>query len=152
MKRKTFLIICAFLISAIAALAYKQFNDGNGGNQYFGWGSGNQKNILVNVTTGKAETVPFEFSVGDAISEMRLEIKDDSLQRKSISLEKTAVRVRNGIASSKVIFNFKAGAGLRAGHYEVTIIARDAASGKVIRTGAMPFAIDMLDLIWKCSC
>ncbi|HXX80382.1 MAG TPA: hypothetical protein VEI46_02475, partial [Thermodesulfovibrionales bacterium] len=86
------------------------------------------------------------------LSEVRFEIKDNSAGGKGILIEETAVQVRGGIASSRVIFGLEQDAGVRAGHYAITIIARDAASGKMIREGKIPFDIDMLDLIWKCSC
>ena len=96
--------------------------------------------------------VPFEFRVGNSVSEVRLAIRDESLQEGGAFLEGTAVPVRNGMVSSKVIFKFQPGAEIKAGRYALTIIARDIATGINIREGGIPFAVDILDLTWKCSC
>jgi|MudIll2142460700_1097286.scaffolds.fasta_scaffold20885_4 hypothetical protein len=151
-KRKTFVIICTFIVSCIALLLVHQFTPGNNAGSHFSWGSGNQKDSVVQVTTGKTVVVPFEFRVGNNVSEVRLAIRDESLRERGAFLEKTAVPVRNGMVSSKAIFKFQPGAGIKAGRYALTIIARDIATGITIREGEIPFDVDILDLIWKCSC
>jgi hypothetical protein len=151
MKRKTFVIICTLAISCVLLFVWKPSQDGNSGGSYFSWVAGNTKDSVVQVVTGKPVVVPFEVRVGSAVSEMRFEIKDESLRGKGISLESAVVPVKNGVASSKVTFNFHSGAGMKAGRYALTVIGRDT-SGKIIRQGEIPFAVDMLDLIWKCSC
>jgi hypothetical protein len=150
MKKKTLVYIFGFFILCIALLAYGQFNDSGG--EYFSWRSGDMKDSVVQITTGKPATVHFELRVGDATSEMLFEIKDESAGTKGIFLEDTTVQVRNGKASSKLIFDFHSGDGTKAGYYAVTIIAKDAVSGKSLWKGEIPFAVDMLDLIWRCSC
>lgn len=152
MGRRTFVIVCAICILGVAALAYRSLKGGERGASNFSWGSGNLKDSVVQIVTGTPAVVPFEFSVGSAVSEMRFEIKDESLRMKGISLDDTVVPVKNGMVSSRVIFNVQSGAGMKAGHYALTVIARDTASGKIIREGEIPFAVDLLDLIWKCSC
>jgi hypothetical protein len=153
MKRKTFvLLICTLAISCVLLFVCKPFEDGNSGESYFSWVANNTKDSVVQVVTGKPAVVPFEVRVGSAVLEMRFEIKDESQWMKGISLEGTVVPVKNGTASSRVIFNFQTGAGMKAGRYALTVVARDTASGKIIREGEIPFAVDMLDLIWKCSC
>jgi len=152
MGKRTFVIVCVFCILCVAVLAYRSLKDGERGESYFSWVSGTTKDSVVQLTTDKSAIVPFEFRVGSAVSEVRFEIKDNSAGSKGILIEETAVQVRGGIASSRVIFNLEPGAGVKADHYAVTIIAKDATSGKIIREGKIPFDIDMLDLIWKCSC
>jgi len=152
MGKRIFVIVCVFCILCVAVLAYRPLKDGERGESYFSWVSGTTKDRVVQLTTGKCAAVPFEFRVGSNVSGVLFEIKEDSLWGKGIFLEETAVQVRRGIASSRVTFNCERGARVRAGHYAITIIARDAASGKMIREGKIPFDIDMLDLIWKCSC
>jgi hypothetical protein len=151
-RRKTFVIMCVFFISCIALLLFLPFKKGNSAGSYFTWVSGNPKDSVVPVTTGKTVVVPFEFRVGDDISEMSFEIKDESLRAKGVFFEDTVVPVRNGRVSSKVIFKFQPEDGIKAGRYALTIIARDTATGKIIQEGDVPFTVDMLDLIWKCSC
>jgi hypothetical protein len=152
MKRKTFVIICTLAILSVVLFVCEPFRDGNSGRSYFSWVTGNAKNSVVQVVTGKTVVVPFEFRAGSTVSEVRFEIKDESLWMNGIFLEDTVVPVRNGMASSRVLFNFQSGAGMKAGRYALTVIARDTVSGKIIREGEIPFAVDMLDLIWKCSC
>lgn len=152
MKRKTFVSICILAVLSVVLFVGEPFRDGYSGRSYISWITGNAKNGVVQVVTGKRVVVPFEFRAGSAVSEMRFEIKDESLWMNGIFIEDTVVPVRNDIASSKLIFNFQSGAGMKAGRYALTVIARDTVSGKVIREGEIPFAVDMLDLIWECSC
>jgi hypothetical protein len=151
MRRKT-VIICSIFISCLALLLFFLFKSGDHAESSFRWISGNPKDRVVQVTTGKTAVVSFEFRVGDNVSEVWLAIRDELLQKKGVFLEGTVVPVRNGVASSKVIFKFQPGAGMKAGRYALTIIAKDTASGKLIREGEIPFVVDILDLIWKCSC
>lgn len=151
-RRKTFMVICTFIVSSVALLLVHSFTTCNNTGSHFSWGSGNPKDSVVQVTTGKTVVVPFEFRVGNNVSEVRLAIRDGSLQGKGVFVEGTAVPLRNGMASSKVIFKFQPGAGVKAGRYPLTIIGRDTATGITIREAEIPFDVDILDLIWKCSC
>ena len=92
------------------------------------------------------------FRVGANVTEIGFDIKDKSLKRKGISIESAVVQVRNSIASSQIIFNFRPEAGIKAGHYYLTVIARDTNTGNIVREGEIPFAVDISDLAWKCSC
>lgn len=152
MGKRTAVIVFVFCILGIAVLAYRSLTGGEGGEPDFSWGSDNLKDSVVQIVTGTSVVVPFEFRVGSAASELRFEIKDESLRMKGVSLADTVVPVKNGMVLSKVLFNFQSGAGMKAGHYALTVIARDTAGGKIIREGTIPFAVDLLDLIWKCSC
>jgi hypothetical protein len=152
MKSKTFIILGSVLIGVIALFLSRQFTNGGKADPDFRWTSRNPNDSLVQVTTGKTVIVPVEFEAGAGVSEMSFEIKDESLREKGIFLENTVVPVKNGKASSKVIFKLQPEAGIKAGRYYLRIIARDTATGKVVREGELPFGVDMLDLIWKCSC
>jgi hypothetical protein len=114
--------------------------------------SGNPGDKVLQIATGKAVVVPFEFKVGPKVTEMHFTLRNEPLLKEGIFLEDAVVPVRDGIASSKVIFRFTPGAGIKAGRYHLSIIARDAATGRIFREGEIPFVIDALDLIWKCSC
>jgi hypothetical protein len=151
-QRRIFIITCSFFISVIAFFLLYHFTTVNKAESYFKWISGNPKDRSFQVSTGETVALPIEFRVGAHISRISLVIRDESLQKKGIFLEDSIVPVRNGTASSKVIFNLRPGSGLKAGHYYLTIIARDTATGNTIREGEIPFALDMLNLIWKCSC
>ena len=150
-KRKTH-IISAVFFSVIAFFLLHLYTKSNTADPYFQWIPGNPRDRSVQVDTGKTIVVPFEFRVGDDVTEMSLSISDESLRGKGVFLKDSIVPVRNGIASSKVIFNFLPEAGVESGPYYLIVIARDTANGNIIREGKIPFVVDMLDLIWKCSC
>jgi hypothetical protein len=118
----------------------------------FRWSTGVAQDTVIHITTGKAVVVPFEFRVESKVSTVSLAIGDASLQEKGIAFEETAIAVKNGVAFSKVIFNIRTEGRLRAGRYHLTIIATDAATGRIVSEGELPFNLDMLDLIWRCSC
>lgn len=150
-RRKT-LVLVSFLCASFIMLLSYFLTRGNEAEVYFRWVSGSTGNSVVQVATGETVAVPFEFKVGPKVAEMRFALGNEPLLQKNIFLEDTVVPVRDGIASSRVIFSFKAEAGTKAGRYHLAIIARDTASGSIIHEGEIPFVIDALDLIWKCSC
>ena len=132
-RRKTFVVIWVLCISCIALLSFWPYKSSNHAGAYFSWVSGNPKDSVVQVTTGKTVSVPFEFRVGNDVSEVSFEMKDEPLQKKGVSLEHTVVPVKNGKASSSVTFKFEPGNGMKAGLYALTIIAKDSSSSKIIR-------------------
>jgi hypothetical protein len=136
----------------VVLLSSYLFTRGKEAEPHFRWVSGNPGNGIVQVTTGKAVEVPFEFRVGPGVTEMSFALRDEPFLQRGIFLGDAVVPVRDGIASSRVIFRFEPGAGIRAGRYQLAIIARDTATGRILREGEIPFVIDALDLIWKCSC
>ena len=151
-RRKTLVLLCFLGVFFSVLLVVYLFPRGKEAESYFTWVSGNLSNSVVQVATGEAVMVPFEFNVGPSVTETSFTLMNEPLLRKSILLEDTVVPVRNGIASSKVKFRFEPGAGVRAGRYHLAIIARDTATGNIVHEGEIPFVIDALDLIWKCSC
>jgi hypothetical protein len=151
-RSKVVIGICS-LLGVIVALSFSGLVGSckkNG--SYFKWSTGDRQDTVVQVTTGKAAIVPFEFRVEGIVSKVSLAIGNESLKEKGISFEETVVPMKNGVAFSKVIFNIRPEGRLRAGRYYLTIIARDAATGRIVREGDLPFAVDMLELIWRCSC
>jgi len=151
-RSKVLLGICCLLVGVVALSFSGLIGSGMKSGSNFKWSTGALQATVVQVTTGKAAVVPFEFRVEGIVSKVSLAIGDESLKEKGISFEETVVPMRNGVAFSKVIFNIRPEGRLRAGRYNLTIIARDAATGRVVREGEIPFALDMLDLIWRCSC
>lgn len=144
--------ISAVLFLAIALLLYHLYTKSNAADPSFRWISGNPGDRSVQVETGKTLVVPFIFRISDEIAETVLSIRDESWLKKGVLLKDPIVPVRNGIASSQVIFNFQPEAGIESGHYTLMVVARDAATGNIVHEGNIPFIVDMLDLIWKCSC
>jgi hypothetical protein len=151
-KNKVLLGICCVLVLIVALSFSGLVGSEKKSGSNFKWSTGEPQNTVVQVTTGKAAVVPFEFGVEGRVSKVSLAIGDESLKEKGISLEETVVPVRDGVAFSQVIFNIRPEGRFRAGHYHLSIIARDAATGRVVIEGEIPFALDMLDLIWRCSC
>jgi hypothetical protein len=151
-RSKVLIGICCLLV-VIAALAFSGLvGSGKKSGSYFKWSTGDLQDAVVQVTTGKAAIVPFEFRVEGRVSKVSLAIGNESLKEKGISFEEPVVPMRNGVASSKVIFNIRPEDRLWAGRHYLTVIVRDAATGRIVREGEIPFALDMLDLIWRCSC
>ncbi|MDP2268249.1 MAG: hypothetical protein Q8K46_03685, partial [Deltaproteobacteria bacterium] len=95
-------------------LLFSVYTKSNTADPYFQWSSGNPGDSAVQVDTGKTIVVPFEFRVGDDVTEMSLSISDESWLKKGVLLKDSIVPVRNGIASSKVIFNFRPEAGVES--------------------------------------
>jgi len=152
MRSKVLLGICC-LLAMIAALSFSgSVGSSKKSGSSFKWSTGDPQDTAVQVTTGKATIVSFEFRVEGNVSTVSLAIGDASLHEKGISFEETVIPMRNGVAFSKVIFNVRPECRLRAGRYHLPIIARDAATGRIVSEGKLPFALDLLDLIWRCSC
>lgn len=152
MRSRVLIGICCLLV-VIVALSFSGISgSGRKSGSYFKWSTGGPQDTVVQITTGKAATVPFEFRVEGSVSTVSLAIGNASLQEKGIAFEETVIAMKNGLAFSNVIFNIRPEGRLRAGRYHLTIIARDAATGRIVSEGELPFNLDMLDLIWRCSC
>lgn len=151
-RSKVLIGICCLVVVIIALFFSGLVGNVKKSGPYFKWSKGNPQDTVVQVTTGKEAIVPFEFRVEGRVSKVSLAIGDESLKEKGISFEEPVVPVRNGVASSKVIFNILPEGRVRAGRYYLTIIVSDVETSRIIREGEIPFALDMLDLIWRCSC
>jgi hypothetical protein len=151
-RRKTFIIICSLFVSGIALFLLQPFTAGDNAGASFRWVPANPGDRFVDITTGETVVVPFEFKVGADLKEISFGIEEESLQGKGIFIKGALAQVRNSTASSQVIFNLRPGEGLRAGHYRLTIIARDAATGDIVQEGKIPFGVDIRELLWRCSC
>lgn len=146
-RSKVLLGICCLLVGVVALSFSGLVRSYKKSGSYFKWSTEDRQDTVVQVTTGKAAIVPFEFRVEGIVSKVSLAIANESLKEKGISFEETVVPMKNGVAFSKVIFNIRPEGRLRASHYYLTIIARDAATGRIVREGEIPFALDMLELI-----
>jgi hypothetical protein len=151
-RAKTLLIVCSLFVSGAAMFLLHPFTTGDSAGNAFRWVPANPGDRFVEVATGKKVVVPFEFQVGPDVREMSFDIKEESLRGKGVFIEGAVTEVRDGMASSRVVFDLRPGAGLRAGHYSLTVIARDAATGDIVRKGEIPFGVDIREIIWKCSC
>lgn len=120
--------------------------------KYFSYKTESPDDIYVQVTTNKPVSVDFEFEVGEHIPKISLRVKDAFLLRRGVSLEQREVLVINGLASSRALFAFTAEDKIKPGTYYLRIAAEDTATGRIIRSGTIPFIVDILETIAKCSC
>lgn len=145
--KRLFIIISIFILCI--GLLYYGLTD-NGADSNFRWISPNPALSSVMTTTGKALSIPFEFRVEKNISEISVEIADKAMEQMGVHLDTPVIQVNNGVAASTV--TFRVNKAISDGHHKLKIIAKDKVTGNVISTGIIPFNVNMLDIIWKCSC
>jgi hypothetical protein len=122
-RGKVLIGICCLLV-VIVTLSFAGFVGSAKNSGYcFKLSTGGPQDTVIQITTGKAVIVPFEFRVESNLSTVSLAIGDASLQEKDIAFEEIVIAMNNGVAFSKVIFNIRPEGRLRAGHYHLTIIA-----------------------------
>lgn len=150
-SKKRYIVLLSLLI-LISALWYTFASDRQTANQNFSYDSLQPQIKYVQITTGQSKIVPFAFDIEIDVSEIRLELEDQVLQKKGVTLEDTMVPVRNGKASSRVVFGFPSQKAISPGTYYLNIRALDNTSGKVLHSGEIPFIVDMDEIIGGCSC
>jgi len=96
--------------------------------------------------------VPIVFDIGERASEISLEFSGEHDDIPGLTMTENTVAVVNGKAISKVIIQFNSKPTLKAGTHLLRVVARDKATGKIIRTGEIQFAYNMHEVIGKCSC
>ena len=106
----------------------------------------------VQVTTGEKVEVPFEFQVDEGASRVNLELAGIHSTVSGITLSNSSVPVEKGKAQAKVIIQIDSEEDLKAGSHVLTIIAKDADSGTVVRKGEIMINFNMLKVIAGCSC
>jgi hypothetical protein len=151
-RSKALIGICCLLVVIGALFSSGLIGSCKKCGSYFKWFTGDQQVTVVQVTTGKLSVVPFEFRVDSRVSKVSLTIGDELLKEKGISFEEPVIPTKNGVVFSKVIFNLPLEGRVRPGRYHLTVIARDAVTGRIVKEIDIPFALDMLELIWRCSC
>jgi hypothetical protein len=103
------------------------------------------------VIAGSALVVPFEFIVGKGVSQVKIEIADENLKKMGVFLSDPVVTVENGKAYAKAYFTLDAKAPPE--RYTLEIIAKDAATEKIIGRGSIPFAVyPYFYNVLNCSC
>ncbi len=146
-SRRLFLVTLSTALMAI--LFYYGLTD-NETNANFRWISPKPALKSVMTTTGNEVSIPFEFRVEPSISEVRMEIGDKAMELMGVYLDKSVIKVNSGIAASTVTFRLNKA--ISDGHHRLKIIAKDNATGNVIGEGEIPFNVNILDVLWKCSC
>lgn len=90
------------------------------------------------IALGRAVTLPFEFTITGDVKRVKFEIPK-KFSDLGIDIMEDEVIVKNGMAASSVLFSVPPGKPL--GKFELTITAKNAATGKVIGQGNIPFML-----------
>ena len=150
--KKTIAIGCGILL----ALGILRFSDRmttiNKGNPDFSYTLKENQEGLVQLTTGEKVEVPFEFRVNERTSRINFELAGVHTYDVGIALSNSSVTVEEGKAHGKVIIQIDSEEDLKAGSHVLTVIAKDADSGAVVRKGEIMINFNMLKVIAGCSC
>lgn len=151
-RRVKFIIILSTLVlSGILIIGAYSYTVADRPSANFKWITERPGEKLPEVVAGNTRIIPFEFAFEGDISKVNLEIKDVELRKMGVFISDETVAVKDGKASSQVFFNLKEGTPPR--RYDLKIIAKDAATEKVIGKGTIPFAVyPYFYNILKCSC
>ena len=143
------IVVILLLLVALSVSGYVSFQD-----RYparFRWIPEKEGAGISEVIGGSALVVPFEFVVDRGISRVKIDIADEDLKKMGIFLSDSVINVENGKAYAKAYFTLEKDAPPR--RYALEIIARDAATDKVIGKGSIPFAVyPYFYNTLKCSC
>ncbi len=143
------IVVILSLLAALSVSGYLSFSDDYPAQ--FRWIPEKEGEGISEVIPGSALVVPFEFFVEKGISQVKLEITDENLKKMGVFLSDSVVTVENGKAYAKAYFTLEKDAPPR--RYSLEIIARDAATEKVIGKGSIPFAVyPYFYNTLKCSC
>jgi hypothetical protein len=150
---KAFIAICCGIGLSLAILTFSnRVTTPNRNNPLFRYGTGSETDAPIHVIDNNRVEVPFAFNIGHEIQEISLAFSGDHIQMPGIALRDKTAKVVNGKASSTVIIHFIVQPALKAGTHFLTVLARDPATGKIIRDGKIPFTYNMHEVIGKCSC
>lgn len=149
-KSKRPIFVLSVVLSILILFGFSYLTNAKKNDPYFNYDNGANSSGFVQVISGSRVNVPFEFLVGETSKDVRLEIKDSHFVENGASLRNSVVPVKNGIASSAAIMQFPAKQ-VKPGTYFLKIEAKDS-SGKILRTGEIPFTVDMHEIVSTCSC
>jgi len=151
--KKTFIAIVCGITLSLAILTFSHFvTTTNRNNPYFHYKTDGDTNALIHVIDTNRVEVEFVFDIGTEISEVNLSFSGDHDQMPGLALTDKTVRVVNGKAASTLIIHFNVKPPLKAGTHFLTVVARDPATGRIIRNGQIAFTYNMHEVIGKCSC
>ena len=124
----------------------------NKNNPYFSYGAMDNRNGIIQVIDNQKIEVPLVFDIDKETLEVSLEFFGEHALTPGIMLTQNTVGVVNGKVASKVVIHFDSKSALKAGTHFLTIVARDTATGKIVREGKIRFSYNMHEVISKCSC
>jgi hypothetical protein len=149
--KKTIAISCGILL-ALGILFFSDTVTTIKNNPDFSYTSKENQQEPVQVTTGEKVEIPFEFRIDEGASRINLELAGIHSTVAGIALNGSSVAVEKGKAQAKVIIQIDSEEDLKAGSHVLTIIAKDADSGTVVRKGEIMINFNMLKVIAGCSC
>jgi len=105
----------------------------------FAWHANRPNITRAQIALGRGTSLKFEFTVpGGTAAKVKFGIPKKFVDM-GIKVEPGEVEVQGGIASSKALFTVPPGMPL--GKFDMAIVAVDAATGKEIGRGAIPFML-----------
>ena len=143
---------CGIAISLAILTFSNRVTTPNKNNPYFNYGAKDNRNGLIQVADDQRVEVPFVFDISQGISEVSLELSGEHAQVSGFAMTDTTAVVVNGKVVSKVVIQFESKPALKAGTHFLTVVAKDTATGKIIRKGQIRFTYNMHEVISKCSC
>jgi len=150
---RAIIAICFGIALSLAILAFSNWvTTPNKSNPYFSYGANTNPEDIIHVIDNNKVEVPFSFDVNQGISEVILSLSGDHAQISGLQITEKRVAVINGKAVSKVIIQFDSMPALKPGTHFLTVVAKDRATGEIIRTGEIQFTYNMHEVVAKCSC
>ena len=138
-RKRAFIRIFVIIFSAASLAVSSYLSVPAGHPAAFTWIPEKKGQTTAEVIIGSALVVPFEFLVDPGIPRIRIEIEGEEMKEMGVFLSDPAVTVENGKAYAKAYFTL--GKDVPPRSYTLGIIARDAATEKVIGKGSIPFAV-----------
>jgi hypothetical protein len=116
------------------------------------WVVGKTALTLPEVKPGIEENISFEMNIAQNVSSLRLEIAHDTFKEMGVSIPDGVAVAESGKVSSTVHFAIKASTPAR--RYVLTVLARDAATGRIVARAEIPFAVYPYSIqkLFDCSC
>jgi len=145
-------IVCGIALSLSILAFSNRVTTPNRNNPYFNYGADGDSDVLIHVIDSNRVEVKFVFDIGTETPEVSLAFSGDHDQMPGLALTDKTVKVVNGKAASTVIIQFNVKPALKAGTHFLTVLARDPATGRIIRSGKIAFTYNMHEVIGKCSC
>ena len=150
---KTVIALSCGVTISLAILTFSNWvTTPNKNNPYFSYGAGNSRNGLIQVVDNQKVEVPLVFDIGQGVTEVNLEFFGEHTPVSGIVLTDNTAVVVNGKVASKVVIQFDSKPSLKAGTHFLTVVARDTATGEIVRKGEIQFTYNMHEVISKCSC
>ncbi len=143
---------CGIALSLAILTFSNRVTTPNKNNPYFNYGAKDNRNGLIQVADNQRVEVPFVFDISQGFSEVSLEFFGEHTQVYGIVLTDNTAVVVNGKVTSGVVIQFDSKPTLKAGTHFLTLVARDTATGKIVRKGEIQFTYNMHEVISKCSC